>query len=99
MAVKVSVVIPTYNRRDTLMRAIASVQAQSYPISELIVVDDGSDDGTEQAVKAVDGVRIYQENQGVSAARNCGIEACSNPYISFLIQMMWLNTIGPGQRT
>ena len=50
MAVKVSVVIPTYNRRDTLMRAIASVQAQSYPISELIVVDDGSDDGTEQAV-------------------------------------------------
>ena len=89
MAVKVSVVIPTYNRRDTLMRAIASVQAQSYPISELIAADDGSDDGTEQAVKAVDGVRyIYQENQGVSAARNCGIEGVLAPIFHSWIQMM-----------
>lgn len=85
MTNSVSVVIPTYNRRGVIMRAIASVQAQTCPVSELIVVDDGSDDGTAQALAELDGVRyIYQNNQGVSAARNRGIDACSSRFVAFL---------------
>ena len=72
----ISVIIPTYNRYTFLEKAIPSVLKQSFRDFELIVVDDGSDDGTEELIHSFRNKRIrffYQENRGVSAARNKGI--------------------------
>ena len=85
MQLSVSVVIPTYNRARTLKHALASVFAQSHQPYEVIVVDDGSVDDTAAVVSNFDNVLyIYQENQGVSAARNRGIEASTGAYLAFL---------------
>lgn len=85
MSEPVSVIIPTYNRRDFLPQAIASVVAQDHPF-ELIVVDDGSDDDTESLVPGDDPrIRyIRQLNRGAAAARNTGIRAASHDLIAFL---------------
>lgn len=82
----VSVVIPAYNAEKYIGRTIESVLAQTRPAGEIIVVDDGSSDGTAEAVKAFgDKVRyIHQQNAGVSAARNAGIEAARCEWIAFL---------------
>ena len=68
----VSVIIPTYNRREVLTRALGSVLGQTQPPHEVWVVDDGSTDGTAQmlASQYPDVRVIMQENRGVSAARN-----------------------------
>jgi glycosyltransferase involved in cell wall biosynthesis len=74
---RVSVIIPTYNRKDYVREAIDSVLAQTYTDYEIIVVDDGSSDGTEAVLRERYGDRIrylWQENQGESVARNRGIE-------------------------
>jgi glycosyltransferase involved in cell wall biosynthesis len=83
---RVSVVIPSYNRREFLLEAVDSVLAQTYRNWELIVVDDGSTDGTGEALRQYDGrVRyIHQPNQGVSAARNRGLELAEGEFIAFL---------------
>ena len=82
---RVTVVIPTYNRRDLVHEAIASVTAQSYPDCEVIVVDDGSNDGTGEVVRRFGGVRyVYQSNCGVSAARNVGVACGRGELIAFL---------------
>jgi glycosyltransferase involved in cell wall biosynthesis len=82
---RVSVVIPTYNRRDLVREAIASVIAQSYADCELIVVDDGSGDGTAEVVQQFPGVRyVYQPNRGVSAARNAGVALARGELLAFL---------------
>src|SRR2546422_7128604 len=63
---KVAVIIPTYNRRDFVREAIASVLAQTYRDFELLVVDDGSNDNTGAAVQEFDDVRyVFQPNHGV----------------------------------
>ncbi len=81
----ISVVIPTYNRYALLKRAIASVYAQTYLPKEVIVVDDGSDDATSEIQKDFPNIiYIYQENSGVSSARNCGILAAKHEWITFL---------------
>ncbi|MXW03976.1 MAG: glycosyltransferase [Gemmatimonadetes bacterium] len=81
----VSVVIPTYNREDRLPSAIRSVLEQTAPPAEIIVVDDGSTDGTPALVRTFPGVRfLRQENQGVSAARNHGISAAKHDWIALL---------------
>jgi len=84
--VNVSVVIPTYNRRPLLERALLSVLAQSSPASEVIVVDDGSSDGTDELIGArYPQVRyFYQENRGVSSARNRGIRESAGEWIALL---------------
>ncbi len=82
----VSVVIPNFNHALYLSAAIASVLAQSYPNVEIIVVDDGSTDES-RAVAARYGNRIryiWQENRGLSAARNTGIRAANGEYIGLL---------------
>jgi glycosyltransferase involved in cell wall biosynthesis len=82
----VSVVIPTYNRAETIGRAIDSVLRQSYRNIEVIVVDDGSTDAT-SAVLARYGERIIsveQENGGPSAARNTGVRESSGEIVAFL---------------
>lgn len=83
---KVAIIIPTYNRAALLERAITSVIAQSYPATEIIVVDDGSTDNTEQLINEnYPNIRyLYQDNQGVSAARNTGINATSCDWICLL---------------
>ena len=81
----VSVIIPTYNRRELVHEAIASVLAQSFSDFELIVVDDGSEDGTADVVREFLGVRyVYQPNRGVSAARNRGVSLSRGELIAFL---------------
>jgi glycosyltransferase involved in cell wall biosynthesis len=72
---KVSVIIPTYNREKYVVKAIDSVLAQTYRDYEIILIDDGSNDKTRQVLETYQGkIRyIYQENSGVSAARNAGI--------------------------
>ncbi len=83
----VSVVIPTYNRADRVPRAVASVIEQSFEDKEILVVDDGSRDGTRQALEPFLGrIRLlrHESNLGVSAARNTGIRASSAPLVAFL---------------
>jgi len=84
--VVVSVIIPTHNRIWALPKAVESVCEQRFDRWELIVVDDGSTDGTGDwmARHAPRARYIYQENHGVSAARNRGIEASVGRYIAFL---------------
>ncbi|HKJ53704.1 MAG TPA: glycosyltransferase [Gammaproteobacteria bacterium] len=83
---RISVVIPSYNRRHTLERALQSVVEQTSPVDEVILVDDGSTDGSHRLVEArFPGVSIIrQPNRGVSAARNRGIEAAGCDWIALL---------------
>lgn len=85
---KLSIVIPTYNRAYLLPRAIESVLAQSYEDWELIVVDDGSTDDTEQVMQRMISPKImyvkFDANQGVSAARNRGASVAHGTWVSFL---------------
>lgn len=83
----VSVIIPTYNRKETISRSIQSVLNQTYENIEVIVVDDGSTDGTKEYVleKYIDAV-VYVENQrkkGPSGARNYGVQIANGEYIAF----------------
>ena len=82
----ISVVIPTYNRVELLKRSIDSVINQTIKPFEIIIVDDGSNDGTEVMVKKkYDSLKlIKQKNKGASAARNSGIKASSGEWICFL---------------
>ena len=81
----ISVVIPTYNRYDYLKEALTSVFTQTYLPYEVIVVDDGSTDATEQVQKDFPNIKyIYQKNSGVSSARNLGISMTSSEWIAFL---------------
>jgi len=85
----VSVVLPTYNRSQTLERAVRSVLAQSFSDLELIVVDDGSTDDTGKLARDLAGgdkrIRYirHDTNYGQSRARNTGIEASGGSYIAF----------------
>lgn len=82
----ISVVIPSYNRKDFLKRSIDSAINQTKKPLEIIVVDDGSTDGTEAMIKSdYDFVKfIKQKNKGVSAARNIGIKVSIGEWICFL---------------
>lgn len=82
----VSVIIPTYNRAETVRRSIDSALEQTYRPIEVIVVDDGSIDATREVLESY-GQRIhpvYQENGGPSVARNTGAAAANGEFIAFL---------------
>ncbi len=83
---RISVIIPSYNRIHTLIRAIDSVLGQDSPVDEIIVVDDGSNDGTAgQISQLYPTLRfIQQPNRGVSAARNAGIKKACHAWIALL---------------
>jgi glycosyltransferase involved in cell wall biosynthesis len=82
----VSIIVPTYNRADTIGRAIKSVQKQNIQDWELIIVDDGSTDDTVSVVDGIDSrlKLIRQENRGFVHARNAGLQASTGKYIAFL---------------
>ncbi|GJM12121.1 MAG: glycosyl transferase [Pseudohongiella sp.] len=82
----VAAIIPTYNRAETLRRALDSVYGQSRRVDEVCVVDDGSIDGTEELLSESYPSAIYikQENSGVSSARNRGVEATTSHFLAFL---------------
>lgn len=84
---QVSVILPTYNRIEYLQRSINSVLNQSYQDWELIIWDDGSEDGTGKYCNYLEDSRIryfWHENQGVAAARNQAIAQSSGFYLAFL---------------
>ena len=81
----ISVIIPVYNRIRMLERALRSVSAQQRPADEVIVVDDGSNDGVAALVRGFPDVQyLKQARQGVSAARNTGIRAARGNWIALL---------------
>jgi glycosyltransferase involved in cell wall biosynthesis len=85
--VPVSVIIPTFNRLGFVRQAVASVCAQQDAASEVIVVDDGSSDGTTDALEGEFGVRIRvlrTANRGVAAARNLGVATSKGEWLAFL---------------
>ena len=82
-----SIVIPTYNRTNTLPRAVNSVLTQTYKNFELIIVDDGSTDDTEAVVRDIEDSRIRyfkKENEERNIARNFGIDHAQGDYVCFL---------------
>lgn len=86
-----SVIIPTYNRAEKVVRAVQSVLAQTFSDYEIWVVDDGSTDGTEQALSPYL-ERIHylpQENCGAAAARNTGLQHSTGKYVAFLDSDDW----------
>lgn len=98
----VSVVVPTYNQKDSLVYAIESILNQTYPVLEVIIVDDGSSDETSAVVERrsksnklwQERVRyIHQYNQGQSAANNAGIAIAQGKWIAFnASDDLWLPT-------
>lgn len=82
-----SVVIPVYNRADSISKSIESVKSQPFPSFEIVVVDDGSTDDTSKRVEDCSDNRMvyfFQQNAGVSAARNTGVTKSSGQYLMFL---------------
>ena len=86
---RVSVIVPTFNRRDRVLRAIRSALAQRLAPQEIVVVDDGSNDGTAEAVRRLaesqPAIRYLQQpNKGAAAARNRGMGAATGNWLAFL---------------
>lgn len=86
----ISVIIPTFNAERTILSALASVRAQTYEALEILIVDDGSTDGTIGLVErlAAEEPRLrvirHERNQGPAAARNTGLAAAAGRYTAFL---------------
>lgn len=81
----VSIIIPTYDRADYVVEALRSAKAQTYPLKQIIVVDDGSRDDTARRVTEVGGAEYhYQENRGQGAARNLGLGLARGEYVASL---------------
>ena len=82
----ISVIIPTYNRAATILESVNSVLTQTYSDIELIIIDDGSTDNTEEIIKSIPDKRIVylkQTQQGACIARNHGIDVAKGQYIAF----------------
>ena len=85
----VSIIVPIYNSEKYLNDCLKSIQKQTYHNIEILLIDDGSQDNSlvicEEVGVLDDRIKIYhQENQGVSAARNRGIELAKGKYILFI---------------
>lgn len=103
MAPRVSIVVPTHNRREDLQDALASLLAQDYPDFEVLVVDNNSTDGTSEAVRQLAAkeprLRLLQEPRpGLSHARNRGCQVAQGDLLAFLdddeiAPPQWLSTL------
>ena len=92
---KISVIVPVYNVAPYLHKCVDSLLAQTYPDLEIILVDDGSTDGSERICDEYAGhyphiTVIHQKNAGLSVARNVGLEAASGEWIAFLDSDDWV---------
>jgi glycosyltransferase involved in cell wall biosynthesis len=87
----VSIIITTYNRKAFLVQAVESVLGQSYDDTEIIVVDDGSTDGSQDVVRGTPAVRYeWKKNGGISSARNLGVALARGDYLAFLdVDDLW----------
>lgn len=82
---RITVIVPVYNHAQYLGAALESILAQSLPAHEIIVVDDGSQDGSAEVAKKYPQVRLLvQTNGGIAAARNAGLKLASGEFIAFL---------------
>ena len=84
---KISVIIPTYNREKLLVKTINSVLNQTIKADEILIIDDGSEDSTKELIQSYTNNTIHyisQKNTGVSNARNNGIKHAKNDWICFL---------------
>lgn len=83
---QISAIIPTYNNAAFIKDAVLSIQHQTVPVAEIIIIDDGSSDNTQQIIQQLSGNIHYirQQNQGPSAARNTGIKAAKSEWVAFL---------------
>ena len=90
----VSIIIPTYNHAHFISDAVNSCLEQTYPNIEIIVVDDGSTDNTQQVLEPYSSQikYIYQKNAGPAAARNNGARASNGNYLLFLDSDDWLSS-------
>ena len=87
----ISVVITCYNHGKYLHQSVGSILQQEYNNYEIILVDDGSSDDTRAIAASFPSVKyVYQENAGLSAARNTGIDHCKGKYVIFLDADDWL---------
>jgi hypothetical protein len=101
-----SIIIPTFNRAHTVLRAVESVLGQTYTDLEVIVVDDGSTDDTQPRLAALEDGRLhyfYQSNQGRSVARNTGIVQARGEFVTFLdsddaVRPTWLEQLAAAMR-
>lgn len=90
-AADVTIVVTTYKHAHFLGKALDSIKAQTVPVGEIIVVDDGSTDDPASVTEGFKSVRlIRQANQGLSAARNAGLKAANGAFIGFLDADDWL---------
>src|SRR5438270_12938864 len=82
---KISIIVPTYNRASLIAETIDSILAQSLQPAEVIVVDDGSIDNTENILAPFGNAikYIYTTNSGVCHARNVGVDTSTSPWIAF----------------
>ncbi|HEX8070574.1 MAG TPA: glycosyltransferase [Pyrinomonadaceae bacterium] len=80
----ITVIIPAFNAAAFIAEAVAQVRAQTLPVAELLVVDDGSTDRTAELAAAAGARVICQANAGPSAARNAGLRAATQPWVAFL---------------
>lgn len=83
----ISVIIPTYNRSHTILRSVNSVLNQTYKDIEILIIDDGSTDNTQELIKQIKDSRIryicQQANSGVAIARNTGVNLALGEWIAF----------------
>ena len=94
-ALMVSVIVPVYNSEKYLTECIESIMAQHYSNIEVILIDDGSTDNSGRIIdnyaQRYSQIRaIHTDNQGVSSARNCGIEMSSGDFITFIDADDWI---------
>ena len=95
--VKLSVIMPVYNVVDYVERAVQSIRQQTYRNIELVIVDDGSTDGSydicKQLAEADARIKlVVEENQGVSAARNNGLSVVTGAYVTFVDPDDWVDS-------
>lgn len=83
---RLTVLITTYNRHHLLRAAVESVLAQSRPADEILIIDDGSTDGTAEYIRSLGNAVTYhsQPRQGTAAARNAGLRLCTGNAVAFL---------------
>ena len=86
MGLRISVIVPVFNRQELLGRALRSIERQTAAVHQVIVVDDGSTDATADVVRNQfpNFELLQQPNRGVSSARNAGVQAATGDWVALL---------------